>query len=402
VQTNIPEEILNTYEGHHADQILRACVHCGFCTATCPTYRLLGDELDSPRGRIYLMKNVFEGEKPTRKTLSHLDRCLTCRSCETTCPSGVEYSRLLDLGRNFIEKRTHRSFLDNIKRNTLHWVLSNPKRFNRLYRLACKLNFILPKALKVTAPKPVEQLPLDRHERTVLLLEGCVQPTLEPNINIATRTVLNQLGISTISLKQTECCGAISHHLNKHKQALKTIRNNIDAWWPHVKDGCDAIVSNASGCGITLKEYGRYLDHDPEYADKANTISNLVKDVSELISEQDIEILKMAEPVTVAFHAPCTLQHGLKLSTQVEDMLTKLGCECLPIEDSHLCCGSAGTYSVLQPDLSQSLKQDKLEKLQASSPQYILTANIGCQHHLNSESRVPVIHWTELIAKHLN
>ena len=407
MQTNIPEEILNTYEGHHADQILRSCVHCGFCIATCPTYQLLGDELDSPRGRIYLIKNVFEGEKPTRKTLSHLDRCLTCRSCETTCPSGVEYSRLLDLGRHFIEQRVRRSFLDKTRRSALHWLLSSPKRFARAYRLACKLTPILPKVLKVKAPGTVEksdlnQYGLHKHERTVLLLQGCVQPTLEPNINIATRHVLNHLGISTLTLEQTECCGAISHHLNKRSQTLKTIRNNIDAWWPHVDNGCEAIISNASGCGITLKEYGGYLDHDPEYAQKARLISNLVKDISEIISEQDIENLKLTTPVKVAFHAPCTLQHGLKLSAHVENMLSKLGCELLPINDSHLCCGSAGTYSILQAKLSQNLKQNKLDNLQAGSPQYILTANIGCQHHLNTESTIPVMHWIELVAKNIS
>lgn len=402
MQTNIPEDILNTYEGHHADQILRNCVHCGFCIATCPTYQLLGDELDSPRGRIYLMKNVFEGEKPTRKTLLHLDRCLTCRSCETTCPSGVEYSRLLDLGRHFVEQRTQRTLFDKIKRNALHWLLSSPKRFELVYKLACKLNPILPKVLKVKVPRAVEEQPLNKQARTVLLLQGCVQPTLEPNINVATRTVLDRLGISTLSLEQTKCCGAISHHLSKQQQALKTIRNNIDAWWPYVNNGCEAIISNASGCGITLKEYGRYLDHDPEYADKANVISERVKDISEIITEQDIENLKLSDPVKVAFHAPCTLQHGLKLAAHVEGMLTKLGCELLPVNDSHLCCGSAGTYSILQPKLSQSLKKNKLENLQADSPEYILTANLGCQHHLNSESKVPVMHWIELIAQKLS
>ena len=399
MQTNIPADILNSYEGHHADQILRSCVHCGFCTATCPTYQLLGDELDSPRGRIYLIKKAFEGEKPTLKTLSHLDRCLTCRSCETTCPSGVEYARLLDLGRHFVEQRTRRPFIVNLKRNALHWLLSSPKLFALLHHLACKLNPVLPTAFRVPVPKPVTEPILEQHQRSVLMLQGCVQPTLEPNINVATRKVLNKLGINAISLKETKCCGAISHHLNKQQQALKTIRNNIDAWWPYVENGCEAIISNASGCGITLKEYGQYLDHDPEYATKAETISNLVKDISEIVTEQDIERLKLSEPVKISFHAPRTLQHGLRLSSYVEDMLGKLGCECLPINDSHLCCGSAGTYSILQPKLSENLKQNKLTNLQQPSPQYILTANIGCQHHLGADSKVPVMHWVELIAK---
>lgn len=402
MQTNFPVEIQNTYEGHHAEQILRNCVHCGFCTATCPTYQLVGDELDGPRGRIYLIKKVFEGEKPTIKTLSHLDRCLSCRNCETTCPSGVEYARLIDLGRHFVEQRTRRPLLDKIKRDALHWLLSEPKRFALLYKLACKLNPVLPEYLRVHSPKPAPDATMATHERKVLLLEGCVQPTMQPNINVATRKVLDKLGISTVSLTQTKCCGAISHHLNKEQQALKTIRNNIDAWWPYIEDGCEAIISNASGCGITLKEYGQYLDHDPDYAEKAQAISKLVKDVSEIMTNDDLEHLKLTEAVKIAFHAPCTLQHGLKLADHVENILTKLGCECLPVNDSHLCCGSAGTYSILQPSFAQQLKHNKLDNLQQESPTYILTANIGCQHHLASESQVPVMHWIELVAKNIN
>jgi glycolate oxidase iron-sulfur subunit len=402
MQTNIPEHILNTYEGHHAEQILRTCVHCGFCTATCPTYQLLGDELDGPRGRIYLMKKVFEGEKPTLKTLSHLDRCLTCRSCETTCPSGVEYARLLDLGRHFVETRTNRTLFDRIKRNALHWLLSSPKRFRRLYKFASKFDPLLPKAFKTGIHPAIEkETPSTKHERSVLLLQGCVQPTMAPNINIATQKVLDKLGINTIALDETECCGAISHHLNKQNHALKTIRRNIDAWWPYINNGCEAIISNASGCGITLKEYPQYLDHDAEYAEKASKISELVKDISEIITEQDAEKIRLPETIKVAFHAPCTLQHGLKLAPHVENLLSKLGCKLLPVNDSHLCCGSAGTYSILQSRLSQQLKLNKLANLQAHSPEYILTANIGCQHHLLSESKVPVMHWVEMVAKHL-
>ena len=402
MQTNIPEDILNTYEGHHAEQILRTCVHCGFCTATCPTYQLLGDELDGPRGRIYLMKKVFEGEKATTKTLSHLDRCLTCRSCETTCPSGVEYARLLDLGRHFVETRTHRPFLDRLKRTALHWLLSNPKIFSRLYKMAAKLDPVLPKSLKTGfQPAVTQKITFGKHQRSIILLQGCVQPTMAPNINLATQKVLDTLGINTIILDKTECCGAISHHLSKQTHALKTMRRNIDAWWPYIENGCEAIVSNASGCGITLKEYAQYLDHDQDYAEKASKISQLAKDVSEIITEQDIDKIKLPEVVKIAFHAPCTLQHGLKLAPHVENLLSQLGCELLPIDDSHLCCGSAGTYSILQSKLSQQLKSNKLANLQAHSPDYILTANIGCQHHLHSESKVPVMHWVEMVAKHL-
>lgn len=397
MQTCIPDEILSTPEGKIANQILRSCVHCGFCTATCPTYQLLGDELDGPRGRIYLIKKVFEGEQPTTKTLSHLDRCLTCRSCETTCPSGVQYARLLDLGRHFIEQRTSRPLIDSIKRQVLHWVLSSPKRFKILYKPARMFNPVLPKAMRVRSPETTFMPSPGKHERKVILLQGCVQPTMEPNINAATIRVLDKLGIQAIIHQQTVCCGAISHHLNKHSHALRTMRNNIDTWWPHINNGCEAIVSNASGCGITLKEYAQYLEHDPDYAEKARFISERVRDVSEIISDNDINRLKLPKTVRVAFHAPCTLQHGLRLSGLVEDLLTKIGCELLPVTDSYICCGSAGTYSILQPELSQQLKENKLRNLNIHQPEYILTANIGCQHHLNTNSQVRVMHWIELV-----
>jgi glycolate oxidase iron-sulfur subunit len=349
------------------------------------------------------MKKVFEGEKPTLKTLTHLDRCLTCRSCETTCPSGVEYARLLDLGRHFVESRTQRSLYQRLKRNALHWLLTRPRLFARLYRFVATLDPILPHSLRTGAhstPAGV-QVSGKQHTRSILLLQGCVQPAMAPNINTATQKILDKMGINTIILDEIECCGAISHHLNKQARALKTMRNNIDTWWPYIQDGCEAIVSNASGCGITLKEYGQYLDHDPEYAEKARTISKLVKDISELVTEQDIEKIKLPESIKIAFHAPCTLQHGLHLASHVEKLLTQLGCELLPVDDSHLCCGSAGTYSILQPKLSAQLKTNKLDNLQQYSPQYILTANIGCQHHLNSESNVPVRHWVEMVAEYL-
>jgi glycolate oxidase iron-sulfur subunit len=397
MQTCIPDEILATPEGKIADRILRTCVHCGFCTATCPTYQLLGDELDGPRGRIYLIKKAFEGEQPTTKTLSHLDRCLTCRSCETTCPSGVQYARLLDLGRHLVEQKTSRPFIDSINRHVLHWVLSSPKRFKILYRSARMLNPILPKAMRVSSPETAFIPSPGKHERKVILLQGCVQPAMEPNINAATIRVLDKLGIQAIINQDTVCCGAISHHLNKHSHALRTMRNNIDTWWPQINNGCEAVVSNASGCGITLKEYAQYLEHDSDYSDKARIISERVRDVSEIISDDDINRLKLPKTVRVAFHAPCTLQHGLRLSGLVEDLLTKIGCELLPVTDSYLCCGSAGTYSILQPELSQQLKENKLRNLNIHQPEYILTANIGCQHHLNTNSQVRVMHWIELV-----
>ncbi len=403
MQTKIPKKILNTYAGQKADKILRSCVHCGFCTATCPTYQLLGDELDSPRGRIYLIKQMLEGEAPSRKTLTHLDRCLTCRSCEITCPSGVKYTQLLDIGRKVAEDNTQRTIFDRTKRNVLHWVLKNPTRFNLLYTLACKLNPILPAKLRLEQAKanntPAES---KKHSRKVLLLQGCVQPTLQPNINLATEKVLDHIGIEITTLKEIQCCGALSYHLNKHEQALATFRRNIDAWWPYINDSHEAIVSNASGCGITLKEYASYLEHDPDYAAKAKKISAMVKDVSELITESDFVNLKQTRNTKVAFHAPCTLQHGLRLASKIEQMLSQLGFQLVPVTDSHICCGSAGTYSILQPKLSQQLKQQKIANLTNQSPEYILTANIGCQQQLQQGNPIPVKHWIELIADNIS
>ena len=403
MQTKIPKDILNTYAGQTADKILRSCVHCGFCTATCPTYQILGDELDSPRGRIYLIKQMLEGEAPTRKTLTHLDRCLTCRSCESTCPSGVKYAQLLDIGRKIAEDNTHRTIVDKAQRAILHWLLSKPARFSFLYQLASKFNPILPAKFRTEVATPqIKTQQTKQHSRKVLMLQGCVQPTLQPNINIATEKVLDHIGIEVTTLKETECCGAISHHLNKHEQAQATFRRNIDAWWPYVTDGYEAIVSNASGCGITLKDYATYLEHDPDYADKAKKISQFVKDVSELIAIDDLAGFKLRNKTKVAFHPPCTLQHGLRLAPKVEKLLTQLGFQLMPVADSHLCCGSAGTYSILQPKLSQQLKQQKLDNLTVHSPDYILTANIGCQQHLQQANPTPVRHWIELVADNLN
>jgi len=403
MQTQIPEHILQTEEGYKADSILRNCVHCGFCTATCPTYQLLGDELDSPRGRIYLIKQVMEGAKPTIKTLSHLDRCLTCRSCETTCPSGVEYAKLLDIGRHYVEQRTRRSFVSSIKREALHWLMNNPKRFSVLYKIGQKLSFLLPERLRIPQHNSEQStIAPKEHSRKVLLLQGCVQPAMQPGINQATINILDRLEIQVTTLSETECCGAISYHLNKQEQALAKMRHNIDTWYPYIEKGYEAIVSNASGCGITLKEYAGYFENDLNYAHKAQIISDRVKDISELVTQDNINHIKLRQPVKVAFHAPCTLQHGLKLSTRLENLLQALGCELSPVQDSHLCCGSSGTYSVLQPKISQQLKTNKLNNLQQSRPEYIVTANIGCQHHLASESEVPVLHWVELIAQKLS
>lgn len=403
MQTNLIDKYKQTTFGQRADQILRNCVHCGFCTATCPTYQLLGDELDGPRGRIYLIKQILEGQSVTNKTLTHLDRCLTCRSCETTCPSGVEYGKLIDIGRHLAEEKVARPILNKLKREILHWLLSKPLLFRRLYTFAGKLEPYLPPPLRLAhRPQSLPAFTPSTRARKVILLQGCVQPAMAPNINLATRKVLDHIGIEVIQVEQASCCGAISHHLNKPAYTLQTMRRNIDAWWPFIDQSCEAIISNASGCGVMLKDYAEQLAADPAYADKANTISEKVKDVSEIIRAEDIARLALKKPRKVAFHAPCTLQHGLKLKAQAEAMLTSLGMELLPIKDSYLCCGSAGTYSILEPVIATQLKLAKLENLQARQPELIVTANIGCQHHLQSATATPVMHWIELVADNLS
>ena len=403
MQTNLIDKYKHTRFGQRADKILRNCVHCGFCTATCPTYQLLGDELDGPRGRIYLIKQILEGHTVTNKTLTHLDRCLTCRSCETTCPSGVEYGQLVDIGRALAEEHVRRPLLNKLHRDLLHWLLSKPRLFGYLYRLASNMGRYLPAALRIApASSPLPSFTPTPLARKMILLQGCVQPSMAPNINLATRRVLEHIGIELIIVEQASCCGAISHHLNKHEAALQTLRRNIDAWWPHITAGCEAIISNASGCGVMLKDYAIQLADDPVYAKKAKTVSELVKDVSEIIRPEDISRLALKKSRKVAFHAPCTLQHGLKLKLQTETLLQNLGMELMPVKDSHLCCGSAGTYSILEPVIARQLQAAKLKHLLAHQPELIVTANIGCQHHLQSASPLPVLHWIEIIANELS
>jgi len=404
MQTRISEQYKQTAMGQDADRILRNCVHCGFCTATCPTYQLLGDELDSPRGRIYLIKQVMEGKEVTGKTLQHLDRCLTCRSCETTCPSGVEYAHLLDIGRELVEKAVRRPFYQQIQRLLLRKILTKPTIFRLLTNLIKIINPVLPNYLRMHR-NPARLRPFKattRHSKSVILLEGCVQPTLSPDINEASKLILDKAGYNVISVPKVNCCGAISHHLNASQDALQTMKNNIDAWWPYVEEGCTAIISNATGCGVTMAEYETYLKHDKTYAEKAAEISALSKDISELIDNDVITALKLTRNIKITFHAPCTLQHGLKLKDSLERLLQKLGFELNEVSDQHLCCGSAGTYSILNPAISQQLRQNKLNNLTRKKPEYIVTANIGCLHHLQAGTDVPVKHWVEVIGQEIS
>lgn len=404
MQTQLAPEFQYSAAGAAAEEILRKCVHCGFCTATCPTYQVLGDELDGPRGRIYLIKQVLEGASPTRATQKHLDRCLTCRSCETTCPSGVEYSRLLDTGREVVEQRVPRPALERAVRWLLKEGLTS-KAFGPALKLGQKLRPVLPAGLQRKVPRaspPTQSWPNRRHARKVLMLSGCVQPSMMPNINIATARVLDALEVETLVAPEAGCCGAIRSHLNDHEGGLRDMRRNIDAWWPHVTNGgVEAIVVNASGCGVTVKDFGHALAHDAVYADRARRISELARDISEWLPEMVNRFkdrLYHTDKGTLVFHPPCTLQHGQRLGGGVERYLGEMGFQVtLPQAENHLCCGSAGTYSVLQPDMAQVLRDRKLAHIHPLQPAAIISANIGCIQHLQSGTEVPVRHWVEVL-----
>lgn len=402
MQTFIDNKIINTPEAQEADRILRKCVHCGFCNATCPTYQLLGDELDGPRGRIYLIKNLFEGQQPDHNTQLHLDRCLTCRACETTCPSGVDYGRLLDLGREKIEQQTFRSVKSRSMRFLLGKIIPYPDRVGFLINMGQKLRAMLPVSLSELFPEKQGNLiwPDQTHNRKMLILNGCVQPSLAPQTNYAAAQVLDRLGISLINENKIACCGALNQHLTQNEAANRIMKNNIDAWWPHIEAGAEAIVITASGCGSMVKEYGYLLRNDPVYSGKAAKVSALTKDLVEVIAREELSRLKLNNKLTrkIAYQSPCSLQHGQKLGGEVEKLLDDLGYKLVNVNDSHLCCGSAGTYSILQPDLANQLRDNKLENLLAEQPELIATANIGCQHFLQQKTSVPVKHWIELIA----
>ncbi len=402
MQTRLADFIKGTPEGEEADAILRKCVHCGFCTATCPTYQLLGDELDGPRGRIYLMKQVLEGKQASFKTMTHLDRCLTCRNCESTCPSGVQYGRLVDIGRKLVEEQVPRPLSQRILRTVLKETLPRQWLFNPAMKAGRLLRPFLPKTWKskVPAKQGAGAWPTTQHARKMLLLDGCVQPAMAPNINAATARVLDALGIQLIVAPQAGCCGAIRYHLNDQSGGLDDMRHNIDAWWPYVQGGVEVLVMTASGCSVTVKEYGHRLAHDKAYAAKATRIAELAKDISEMLPDFAAELRKKLNgniAKRVAYHPPCSLQHGQQISGKVEGLLCALGVDVTLCADSHLCCGSAGTYSLLQTTLSHKLRDAKLANLHATASDMIVSANIGCQVHLQSGTTMPVMHWIELI-----
>jgi glycolate oxidase iron-sulfur subunit len=413
MQTNLAPEFQGTADGLAAEAILRKCVHCGFCTATCPTYQLLGDELDGPRGRIYLIKQVLEGQPPTRKTQQHLDRCLTCRNCETTCPSGVDYGHLVDIGRKLVDERVARPVAEKAVRWALKEGLPSPL-FAPAMKLGQAVRGLLPAKLKnkVPAAQDAGVWPTRTHARKVLMLAGCVQPAMQPNINSATARVLDAAGIEVVLAAKAGCCGAVKFHLNDHDGGKAEMRRNIDAWWPHIEaadgsdSGVEALVMNASGCGVMVKDYGHLFLDEPAYAAKAARISALTRDLSELLPDLVPALqarLQSAPSQQLTFHPPCTLQHGQQLRGGVEKHLGALGFKVNVAScEAHLCCGSAGTYSVLQPELSYALRDRKLGNLAQMQPDTIVSANIGCITHLQSGTATPVRHWVEVLDEALS
>ena len=408
MQTQLAPEYQNTPDGMAAEAILRKCVHCGFCTATCPTYQLLGDELDGPRGRIYLMKQVLEGQPPTRKTQLHLDRCTTCRNCESTCPSGVDYGHLLDIGRKLVDAKVPRPASERAVRWALKEGIPSPL-FGPAMALGQLLRPLVPASLKSKVPpkQNAGAWPTRTHARKVLMLAGCAQPSMGPNINTSTARVLDAVGIQTVVAAKAGCCGAVKFHLNDQDGGKAEMRANVDAWWPHVQSGVEAIVMNASGCGSTVKDYGHILQDDSAYADKARRISELTKDLSELLP-MIADALHAAAPglrerivktaPRLAFHPPCSLQHAQKLKGGVEQHLGAMGFDIRTANtESHLCCGSAGTFSVLQPKLAYELRDRKLGHLDELNSDVIVSANIGCITHLQSGTQTPVKHWVEVL-----
>jgi glycolate oxidase iron-sulfur subunit len=407
VQTQLASRFQNVAEAQAAQEIVRKCVHCGFCNATCPTYQVLGDELDGPRGRIYLIKELLEGKLATERTQTHLDRCLTCRNCETTCPSGVQYGRLVDIGRHLVEREVPRSATERTLRATLREGLTG-SWFAPTLKLGQAFRAWLPSPLRNSVPEALEAgpWPVRKHPRKVLMMTGCVQPALRPSIDAATARVLDAAGVEAKVASGGGCCGAIRQHLADPNQALNEARANIEAWWPALESGeCEALVMNASGCAAMVLEYGYLLRHDPVYAERARRISSLTRDISQILAgcvPQLRERLKgAASGARIAYHLPCTLRNAMKLAGQTEQVLESLGARPLPFEEAHLCCGSAGTYSVLQPKLARTLRDRKLERIAAVQPEIVLSSNIGCIQHLQSGTSIPVMHWVEWLDRRL-
>lgn len=403
MQTELHSDFADSADGQRARAILRACVHCGFCNATCPTYQVTGDELDGPRGRIYLIKGMLEEGSGNRVAERHLDRCLTCRACETTCPSGVAYGELLEVGRELVERDRRRGPVASFLRGWLLAVVPNPRRFRRWARLGGWFRWLLPGRLGAAVPKVVPEPRSPRSgdsgsdaSRRVLVLQGCVQRTATPGVNAALTALLNARDYDVVAAPEEGCCGSLNLHLAEKERALEDARHLLDAVAPHL-DSVEAVISTASGCGVTLKDYPRLLDGDPTYADRAKALAEKLQDAAEFIAARDLSFARAVDGTRIAWQAPCTLQHGQRINGLVEKVLEAAGYELVPVADGHLCCGSAGTYSILQPELAGELRRRKLQALCAERPDVIATANVGCQTHLAAASGVPVRHWLELL-----
>jgi len=382
MHSSVQQASFTDFANQKANKVIGACVHCGFCLATCPTYQLLGDELDSPRGRIYLMKSALEDNQVSFDTLKHLDRCLTCRSCETTCPSGVEYSQLLDIGRGFLE--TKRPFWQKGYRLFVRKFLTTPLLFK-------PVGYFFRHSGKVG-----RKLKTKNSVRKVLLLGGCVQPTLAPNINHSINNILAKLNISVVESPQSQCCGAIDQHLAASKEAIRKAKSNIDAWQRQLEDGAEVILSSASGCGVMVKDYPKLFDKKDGYHTKALFVASHTQDIAEFLLKEDLSQLRLKEK-NISYHEPCTMQHGQQLAGVVESLLGQFGYTQAPVKDAHLCCGSAGTYSIFQPKLAKELRSNKITHLTKSNQEMIVTSNIGCLMHLQKGCLIPVKHWVELL-----
>jgi glycolate oxidase iron-sulfur subunit len=415
MRTEIAPQLLEDPDIKDVEQVLRACVHCGFCNATCPTYLLTGNELEGPRGRIYLIKSVLEGSiKPSRKTLEHIDNCLGCLSCETACPSGVDYSRLLENARPLLDKKVRRTFSDRLLRRLLILLLPYPGRLRFALKMSAVgrvFSFLMPKNMKPLLDMAPKHLPRaaevakagviaaqgDKRMR-VALLTGCVQSLLGPQINDATVRLLTRLGAEVVIPKEMGCCGALTFHMGERKRSRKLMQHNIEVWHKEIEsEGLDAIVLNTSGCATVVREYDYIFRHDPQLADKAKMVVERVRDVSELVAELGLGEIKNNSGLRVAYHDACSLQHGQQIKAAPRRLLQEAGFAVVEVPEAHICCGSAGTYNMLRPDMAKELQQRKVAHVEIVKPQVVAAGNIGCMEQIGGGTKVPVVHTVELL-----